>query len=149
MSQDILNLFLPALGLFILLVVSGNVLLLIPKRKKAREKVKIKNLQDKIQAVLDDIPAPGQTENFAYSLSSASLNTRLQKPKLKLQSGIIRDIPEKYKISAKMASRGMAPDEIASILDISSAEASQLVHLCQVTGARGFRGQVYRRQKPE
>ncbi len=133
MNHDLLNYLIPALGLLVFIVVSGTILLLIPKKKKSWEKLKIKTIQEKIQTALDDLPIPQQTKTFASSLSSASCNIYLQKPKLKFQSKSNRDVPEKYKFFTKMAARGMDPDDIASVLDISSAESSQLIHLSQLT----------------
>lgn len=143
MSHNILNYLIPALGIIAFIVLAGRAMLFIPRRKNVRQKLKIKSIQDKIQAALADTSGQGRKKSFASSLSSASLNARLQEPKLKLQATVNRDIPEKYKFSIKMAARGIAPDDIASVLDISSAEANQLVQLRnirrQVTGATGNR----------
>ncbi len=130
MNQDILNYLIPDLLFFALFVVaSGSLTLLIIRNKKARARLKIKATCEKAMDALDDIPAPRQREDFSSSLSTASLTTRFQETKLKNQAGVNREIPEKYKISAKMAARGMSAEEISSVLDISSAEASQLVQL--------------------
>ena len=70
--------------------------------------------------------------DFARLLQSASLTTDLQTPRLCLQAGVERQVPEKYRILGQLAGQGLGAGEIAQALSISRAEASQLLSLTSV-----------------
>lgn len=87
-------------------------------------------MQLKVNAALKaPPPASDHTASFEHSLKHASLTTELQVPTMLNQQNIVKQAPEKYKILPKLARQGMNTEEIASILEISITEASQLVHL--------------------
>jgi hypothetical protein len=137
MNQEmILNYFVLSFLLFILIVAFGTALFFVFRNKKKWIKLNSKSAQDKIKTNPDDTPEQRQRENFASSLFTASASILAQEPKPEIHPSLNRSIPEKYKISAKMAMLGMKPDAIATVLDISQEEASQLVHLRNISTQR-------------
>ena len=116
----------------ILLVSTGGIIFL--QKRKVQEQHKIKQLRRKIQAVVEMENASEHTAPFSATLVQAAITTRLQQPRLQLQTGCKAEPPEKYKFFSNMVAQGMGADEIAPILGISQAEAAQLARL---SGLRG------------
>ncbi|MCP4339566.1 MAG: DUF2802 domain-containing protein [Desulfobulbaceae bacterium] len=74
-------------------------------------------------------------KEFQNSLNVAELTTKLQKPRLEAQSNEMdnkRSTPGKYSKVQSLAKDGMSADQIASVLDISTHEAKQLVNLSKL-----------------
>ena len=117
-----------------LLLGCSCILLLVRRQRKAREQAtrRIIALQRKIDAALDDQGFDAAREQFSASLKTASLTTGLQRPRLDNLAKVDKQPPEKYRILGKLATQGLGAEEIASILDISTMEALQLLSLSQV-----------------
>lgn len=107
------------------------VLLTVKRRRAARQHhtQRIVALQRKIDAALRDNGFESAREAFSASLQAASLTTELQRPRLDNMAKLDKKAPDKYRILGKLASQGMAVEEIASILGISRVEAGQLLSL--------------------
>lgn len=74
---------------------------------------------------------------FQQNLTDAKITTRLQTPRLSLQTRAdAPTAPERYRYVHRLAGNGMAADEIASILSISNHEARQLVNLARIAQSR-------------
>ena len=104
----------------------------VMKRQRAdsmQETQRIRALQLKIDAALQDDGQDTSREAFSTTLKTASLTTELQLPRLQSLAKINKQPPEKYRILSKLASQGMDAEKIASILDISRIEADQLLSL--------------------
>lgn len=99
---------------------------------RAKETLRIRTLQSKIEAALTDDIHDSSREAFSTALKAASLTTDLQGPRFRHLAKIDKQPPEKYKILGKLASQGMNTEEIASILGISRIEASQLLSLSSI-----------------
>ena len=99
------------------------------RTKRIQEILRIRALQHKINAALQDDGFDASREAFSTTLKTASLTTDLQLPRLQSLAKIDKNPPEKYKILGKLASQGMDAEEIASILGISPTEAGQLLSL--------------------
>lgn len=95
----------------------------------ANTKQRIKTLQRRIDAALQDDGNLAPREAFSTTLKTARLTTGLQLPRLRNQAKLHQPPPEKYTILRRLASQGMSADEIAAILDISRIEATQLLSL--------------------
>ena len=109
--------------------------LLVIKRQrseKTKEMQRIRALQLKIDAVLQDDRLDTSREAFSTTLKAARLTTELQVPRLQTLAKIDKQPPEKYKILSKLASQGMGVEEIAAVLEISRIEAGQLLSLCNM-----------------
>jgi hypothetical protein len=119
---------------FLAVAGAGCMAVLYGKRKE--EHRKIIRLNKKIQTVLADTALEEPTVPFSESLNQAAMTTRLQQPRLQLQSGVSGEAPEKYKFFSNMVARGMNPSEISEVLGISAVEASQLTRLCGLKDAR-------------
>ena len=117
-----------------LLLGCSCILLLVRRQRQAREQAtrRIIALQRKIDAALDDQGFDAAREQFSASLKTASLTTGLQRPRLENLAKVDKQPPEKYRILGKLATQGLGAEEIASILDISTIEAMQLLSLSQV-----------------
>lgn len=103
------------------------------RREQERQAMeRIQRLQRRIDAVLNDGFDRDSRQDFARLLQSASLTTDLQTPRLCLQAGVERQVPEKYRILGQLAGQGLGAGEIAQALSISRAEASQLLSLTSV-----------------
>ncbi len=75
----------------------------------------------------------GQSLEFNQNLSDAGITTRLQSSRLSLQTRPdAPEAPERYRYVHRLAGSGMAAEEIASVLSISSYEARQLVSLSRL-----------------
>lgn len=106
--------------------------MLVIKRQRSErteETQRIRAIQRKIDAVLQDDGLDTNREAFSTTLKAAHLTTELQIPRLQSLAKIEKHPPEKYKILSKLASQGMGAEEIASILEISRIEAGQLLSL--------------------
>lgn len=74
---------------------------------------------------------------FHQNLSEAKITTRMQTPRLSLQTRADSPTaPERYRYVHRLAGSGMAAEEIASVLSISSHEARQLVNLARLAQSR-------------
>jgi hypothetical protein len=102
------------------------------RSEKNQETLRIRAIQLKIDAVLQDDSHDTCMEAFSTTLKTARLTTELQIPRLQSLAKIDKHPPEKYKILSKLASQGMGAEEIASILEISRIEAGQLLSLCNM-----------------
>jgi hypothetical protein len=102
------------------------------RSERIQETQRIRAIQLKIDAVLQDDVLDTRRESFSTTLKTAHLTTELQLPRLQSLAKIDRHPPEKYKILSKLASQGMGAEEIASILEISRIEAGQLLSLCNM-----------------
>jgi hypothetical protein len=74
---------------------------------------RIRSLQRKIDAALQDDCTPESRESFSTTLKTARLTTGLQLPRLRNQAKLHQAPPEKYTILRRMASQGMDAEEIA------------------------------------
>ena len=99
------------------------------RTEKALETERIRAIQRKIDAALQDEGFDTAREAFSSTLRTASLTTELQRPRLQNLAKVDKQPPEKYKIMTKLASQGMDAEEIAAILGISRMEAGQLLSL--------------------
>lgn len=99
------------------------------RTEKELETERIRAMQRKIDAVLQDEGFDAAREAFSNTLKTASLTTELQRPRLQNLAKVDKQPPEKYKIMTKLASQGMDAEEIAAILGISRMEAGQLLSL--------------------
>lgn len=117
-----------------LLLGCSCILFLVRRQRQVREQAtrRIIALQRKIDAALDDRGFDAAREQFSASLKTASLTTGLQRPRLENLAKVDKQPPEKYRILGKLATQGLGAEEIASILDISTMEAMQLLSLSQV-----------------
>ena len=105
--------------------------LLIRRKDTVRkmEEQRIMNMMTKINLVLQDDTGNTSSDTFNSALKTARLTTELQLPRLQNLAKISKHPPEKYKILNRLASQGLGADEIASVLEISTIEASQLLSL--------------------
>nr|WP_320009536.1 hypothetical protein [uncultured Desulfobulbus sp.] len=130
--------FITGIGLF-----TGLLFLLIGAlifwRRHAEKKLfiqRIKALQQKIEAALNDESFENQRAVFGKALQSASLTTELQRPRLETLAKIEKQPPEKYRILNQLVAQGLDVDEIAAVLGVSSVEANQLLKLSSVARMR-------------
>jgi hypothetical protein len=94
-------------------------------RRRQRDRLaveRILRLQRRIDAALNDGFDHDSRRDFAVLLHTASLTTDLQTPRLRLQAGIDRQPPEKYRILGQLADRGLD----------ATVEAGQLLSLMRV-----------------
>lgn len=75
-----------------------------------------------------------QNQIFEKSLQEAEITTNLQKPRLSFQetSNSKKNTKDKYQFIQTLSGSGMAAEEIAKVLSISSNEAEQLVNLSKL-----------------
>lgn len=110
---------------------------LIQKKKNtaspSHDKKQIKRLEKKLNQALAADNRVIPTATFKQSLDNASLTTEFQVPRLLNQARIHQPPPEKYTIFKKLISQGLNKEEIASVLSISTIEASQLMNLHSMT----------------
>jgi hypothetical protein len=124
-------------AILIMIVICLSLFLLRTRRRqqfaRQRQIEKILAIQRKIHVALaDDGNGKPARKPFSTSLEEASLITDLQRPRLEAMAKIDRQAPEKYRIFAKMAARGVNSTQAAAILGISPVEAAQLLNLCQM-----------------
>ena len=94
----------------------------------------LENMQNDLQNLQQKY---SQSLEFNQNLSDAAVTTRLQRTRLALQAGPgAPSAPERYRYVHRLAGNGMAAEEIASVLSISSYEARQLVTLAQLARDR-------------
>ncbi len=94
----------------------------------------------RLQRLLTDVQAesavPAKNEEtarvFAARLAEAQLRSRLQ------QGGATREPPDKYRVAASLAARGLSGAEIAEILQIPAAEAEQVAALARAARAKRY-----------
>lgn len=101
---------------------------------------RLRRLHRKLDSALDDDMNASRAKTFQRSLQDASLTTEFQLPSLRRQVRKHQPPPEKYTILRKLISQGMSNEEIASILNISLVEVSQLVKLNAVTETKYVSG---------
>lgn len=79
-----------------------------------------------------------QTQFFAKSLQEAEITTNLQKPRLSLQKATQtkHNNKDKYQYIQTLSGSGMASEDIAKVLSISSNEAEQLVNLSKLANIK-------------
>ncbi len=119
---------------FLVLLLAGLVArFYLQQRAYQKESEKIRALQDKIKAALED-----QATSFDASLHQSLARTRSAQPETTSRQTVheraAKDAPEKYRILTNLAARGMTAEEIAAILGISTTEAGQLVTLSNMAG---------------
>ena len=75
-----------------------------------------------------------QNQIFKSSLQEAEITTNLQEPRLSLQKATHtkHNNKDKYQFIQSLSGSGMAAEEIAKVLSISSNEAEQLVNLSKL-----------------
>jgi len=124
-----------------LLLIAGTILYhAMLRRRQGMEQERIQHLCNRVARALADTDQnlEQKPSAFPHLLREAAGHTSFQRPRLRLQSGIKGEAPEKYRYFKVLRQKGMAIEEIADILDISLAEASQLAALSMaVSGARG------------
>ncbi len=119
---------------FLFLLLAGMLTRSFLRRRASRkESEKIRMLQDKIKAVLEESTVSFDA-SLQESLTRARGGARPGKPEQLARRSMAGDAPEKYRILTKMAARGMSAEEIAAILGISTTEAGQLVTLSNMAG---------------
>ena len=96
-------------------------------------KKQIVRIQRKLDRVLENDGYQNGSGSFKDTLKRAAITTDFQRPRLKNQYQSIPAAPEKYTILAKLLNKGLGTKEIASILNISITEVSQLVNLRSIT----------------
>jgi hypothetical protein len=106
-------------------------------REEQLENKRIRALQLKINAVLQDELHDLSLDALNTTLKTARLTTGFQVPRLQNLARIDKQPPEKYRILGKLASQGMGTEEIAAVLDISTVEAAQLLHLNAMARTNG------------
>jgi DNA-directed RNA polymerase specialized sigma24 family protein len=104
--------------------------------KGSRRQKELLDLQKKLDAARQEIllfeKNKTEKKDFVESLSSAAITTKLQEPRLQLGEQDVPETPEKYRYLVTMARNGMSTKDISDILDISEAEAGQLVKLARI-----------------
>ena len=127
-----------AVNLLVCCIVSGLIVGLLAllgitrhrqRQEEVREMKRIKTIQLKINAALQDELHDLSLDALNTALKTARLTTEFQVPRLQNLAKIDKQPPEKYRILSKLASQGMGVEEVASILGISTVEAGQLLHL--------------------
>ncbi len=119
----------------LLLFLLAGVLIRLHLRQRAqrKESERIRKLQDKIRAALEE-PTAAFDASLRQSLSRTRGTARPAGPEPVVRHGMEGEAPEKYRILSQMVARGMSAEEIASILGISINEAGQLVTLSSLSG---------------
>jgi len=107
------------------------------KNKKQEKEIAILQLQldEKFDELLMLEEKRNTTNTFSESLNKAEVVTLLQNPQLQQKRNNTPDTPDKYKFLANMVKSGMSADDVAGILDISVAEAGQLVTLAKMSNS--------------
>lgn len=79
-----------------------------------------------------------KNQTFEKNLQEAELTTSLQKPRLSLQKANQhkQGNKDKYQFIQTLSGSGMAAEEIAKVLSISSNEAEQLVNLSKLANTQ-------------
>ncbi len=103
------------------------------RQSYAAQKARLDDAQRRLKALEQKAahPAPpprprsADRAAFAAQLDQAQIKTRLQ-------GGAPGEIPEKYKLAASMAKRGLSVADISDILKISPGETEQLIKLSRV-----------------
>lgn len=103
-------------------------------KKLAKTEKHLEQLENDWSALMSE---HSRVKEFQNSLGEAELTTRLQQPRLnaeeKNSSG---NTPEKYRYIRSLHEKGMDAQEIASILNISTQEAEQLVSLAKIASQK-------------
>jgi hypothetical protein len=101
--------------------------------KRPSHKEHITRIRRKLDRVLESDSNRFKPVSFKHSLQDAAMTTDFQVPRLKNQYQTVATAPEKYTILSKLLNQGLEKQEIASILNISIIEVSQLVTLRSIT----------------
>ena len=125
---------------FLLLVGLGLALrcwLLERRLEQARKQLEeqdqlLREVVERLRLVPDRSPAQAaaRPEAFAANLAQADLKQRLK------GGDAPKPIPERYRLVATLARRGLVAADIAEILEIAPGEAEQLIKLARVSGER-------------
>lgn len=90
----------------------------------------LKQLKQKNRSLLNQLE---QLKDFQNNLKEAELTTRLQTPRLSgTITSSVADSPERYQYISSLDQKGMSPEEIAAILNISVQETEQLLSLSRI-----------------
>ncbi len=106
---------------------------LVNRRLRSELQALKDRLRDRDERLSSLLREQEEKEEFTRSLAGASVTTRLQRPRLQIQGNNPPDPPVKYRYLANMVKNGMSAEDVAGILDISPAEADQLVTLAQMS----------------
>lgn len=125
---------------FLLLVGLGLALrcwLLERRLEQARKQLEeqdqlLREVVERLRLVPDRSPAQtaARPEAFAVDLAQADLKQRLK------GGDGPKPIPERYRLVAALARRGLVAADIAEILEIAPGEAEELIKLARVSGER-------------
>ena len=102
-------------------------------RKQLEEQDQLlREVVERLRLMPDRIPGkePSRSEVFAADLAQADLKQRLK------GGDGPKPIPERYRLVAALARRGLVAADIAEILEIAPGEAEQLIKLARVSGER-------------
>ena len=100
----------------------------------AEQLTKTTNALDKLEKAKAELEHKhGQLVEFQRSMASAELSTSLQqsRPNVASETGVAT-LPEKYTYIRSLTKKGMKPEEISNVLNISVEEAAQLVSLSEI-----------------
>lgn len=111
--------------------------LLERRLEKARKQLEeqdqlLREVVERLRLMPNRTPAKegARTEAFAADLAQADLKQRLK------GGDGPKPIPERYRLVAALARRGLVAADIAEILEIAPGEAEQLIKLARVSGER-------------
>lgn len=102
-------------------------------RKQLEEQDQLlREVVERLRLVPDRSPAQAaaRPEAFAVDLAQADLKQRLK------GGDAPKPIPERYRLVAALARRGLVAADIAEILEIAPGEAEELIKLARVSGER-------------
>ena len=123
--------------LFVGLALALRCWLLERRLEQARKQLEeqdqlLREVVERLRLVPDRSPAQtaARPEAFAVDLAQADLKQRLK------GGDGPKPIPERYRLVAALARRGLVAADIAEILEIAPGEAEQLIKLARVSGER-------------
>lgn len=99
------------------------------KRKLAELGARLQQALEGLAQAESRLASRTRAEEFSADLLQADLKQRLK------GGDVPKKVPEKYRMVAVMARRGLAADAIAEILEIAPDEAEQLLKLVRVPAA--------------
>ncbi len=116
----------------------GFIILVLWEKIKTRgkptdEKERIRSLRLQLDRALEKDTFTTKHTSFTKSLKDAGINNELQISQFRNRSKSAHTVPEKYTILNRLISQGLDKKEIASILDISIVEVSQLINLRSIS----------------
>lgn len=100
--------------------------------------IAIKRSEKNLEDALDRLAQLEENEkiaaDFRNTLETAEMSTKIQTPRLQFNSSNHKPvIPDKYRYIHGLSQKGVDPEDIASILNISNNEAEQLVNLANLS----------------